>query len=106
MDRRCETQVEINAAKSLASWASDFVDGVRKQAKQLAAQSGQPQLITASQYRQAALSALQSLSKSIEGEVDRDGNRTASQHSGPSRWSVSIGKAGPTKKSCWPISKN
>jgi hypothetical protein len=77
MDRPFETQVEINAAKSLASWTSDFADGVRKQAKQLAVQSGQPQLITASQYRQAALSALQSLSKSIEGEVDRDGNRTA-----------------------------
>ena len=77
MDRPSVIQVEVNAARSLANWTSDFADMVRKQAKQLAAQSGQPQLITESQYREAALSALQSLSKIIVGEVDRDDNRAA-----------------------------
>lgn len=77
MDRPRVTQVEVKAAKSLANWTSDFADNVRKQAKQLAAQSGQPELITSFHYQQAALIAIQSLSKAIAGELDSDGNREA-----------------------------
>jgi hypothetical protein len=77
MDRPSETQVEVKAARSRGGGGSDFADNVRQQAKQLAAQSSQPNLITAVHYQQAALVALQSLSKVIAGEIDRDGNRTA-----------------------------
>jgi hypothetical protein len=77
MDRTSVGKIEVEAARALSSWTSHFADCVRKQAKQLAAQSDRPELVTASQYRQAAISALQSLSVIIAGEANRDDSRTA-----------------------------
>jgi hypothetical protein len=77
MDRSSVGRIEVEAARALSSWTSQFAEGVRNQARQLAAQSDRPGLITASQYRQAAISALQSLSVIIADEANRDDSRTA-----------------------------
>jgi hypothetical protein len=70
-------QIEVEAAKALAQWKATFSDEVYRHAKRLASASSRPNLITASHYRQAALSALQSLSAAIADEVGDDVNRTA-----------------------------
>jgi hypothetical protein len=77
MDRLQSAQVEVTAAKMLVGWTSEFAENVHREARRLAAQSGQPQRITASQYRHAAVTALQSLRETVEAEVDRDDRQTA-----------------------------
>lgn len=68
-----EVRIELEAAKALTQWKAQFAREVGALAKRLAAQSGQPNMITLSQYRQAARIALQSLSEAINDETASDG---------------------------------
>jgi hypothetical protein len=58
-------QIDVEAAKALICWKSLFADEVAARARQLAAESSQPQHVTLSHYRQAAQIALHSLSAAI-----------------------------------------
>lgn len=60
-----EIQIEIEAAKALVYWKSFFAEEVVSQARRLAAESGQPCLVTLSHYRQAAGIAVRSLPAAI-----------------------------------------
>jgi hypothetical protein len=77
MNERESVRIETAAAKALAEWKAFFAQQVCKRAKQLASQSDQPQLITLSHFRQAAETALQSLSAAIRDEADGAANQEA-----------------------------
>ena len=70
-------RIDIEAAKALTLWKAQFAEEVCQRAKSLAAQTAQPELVTLSQYRQAAQVALQSLSAAIHSEVTPDGQQEA-----------------------------
>ena len=63
-----QVRIDVEAAKALIAWKSRFADEVCEGATLLAAQSGDPNSVTLSHYRQAALIALQSLSGAILAE--------------------------------------
>ena len=65
MNENVQVRIDVEAAKALAQWKAQFADEVCEQAKRLAAQSNQPNSVTLSHYRQAAETALQSLSAAI-----------------------------------------
>jgi len=72
-----EVRIDVEAAKALAKWKSRFAAEVCERAKRLAAQSSHPNSVTLSHYRQAALTALQSLSDAIVAEEGPDGQQAA-----------------------------
>ena len=77
MDASEQVRIDVEAAKALAGWKSVFAEKVCEVATRLAAQSGRPNSVTLSHYRQAALIALQSLSDAILAEEERDGQQEA-----------------------------
>jgi len=58
-------RIDLEAARALVDWKSRFADEVAVQARRLAAESGQPEYVTLSHYRQAAQLAIHSLSAAI-----------------------------------------
>ncbi len=72
-----QVRIDVEAAKALAGWKSLFAEEVCEVAKRLAAQSGHPNSVTMSHYRQAALIALQTLSDAILAEEERDEQQEA-----------------------------
>lgn len=72
MNASKQVRIDVEAANALAHWKSLFAAEVCEQAKRLAAQSGHPESVTLSHYRQAALIALQSLSDAFLVEAGPD----------------------------------
>jgi hypothetical protein len=72
-----QVQIEVEAAKALARWKALFADEVCERARRLAARSDPPNWVTLAHYRQAAESALQSLSNAIQREEGPDGRHEA-----------------------------
>jgi len=65
MSEMARFRIDVEAAKALVYWKSRFADEVAAQARQLAAESRQPEHVTLSHYRQAAQIAVRSLSATI-----------------------------------------
>jgi hypothetical protein len=61
MSEKAELRIDIEAAKALVHWKSLFADEVAARARRLAAESGEPEHVTLSHYRQAAQIAVRSL---------------------------------------------
>lgn len=78
MSETIQVQIDVEAAKALARWKALFADEVCELAKQLASQSGQPNTVTLSHYKEAAQAALQSLSAAIhDGDTYNAGQKAA-----------------------------
>jgi hypothetical protein len=75
MSKKAEIRIDIEAAKALIYWKSLFADEVAAQARRLAAESGQPERVTVTHYRQAAEIAARSLPAAI-----RDGGPLSDDH--------------------------
>src|SRR5208283_2541367 len=71
MNASKQVRIDVEAAKALIGWKSQFADEVCEGATLLAAQFGHPNSVTLSNYRQAARIALQSLSDAIRAEEKR-----------------------------------
>jgi hypothetical protein len=65
MSEKMDLRIDIEAAKALVYWESLFADEVAARARRLAAESGQPEHVTLSHYRQAAQIAALSLPAAI-----------------------------------------
>jgi hypothetical protein len=65
MSEKADSRIDVEAAKALISWKSQFADEVAARARRLAAESSQPEHVTLSHYRQAAQFAIRSLSVAI-----------------------------------------
>ena len=85
MNASKQVRIDVEAAKALAGWKSLFADEVCERAKRLAAESGQPDSVTLSHYRQAAAMALQSLADAILGEQGSNGQKEATRIESVSR---------------------
>ena len=72
-----QVRIDVEAAKALAEWKSLFGAEVCEQAKRLAAESGQPNRVTLSQYRIAAGIAIQTLAGVVQGEYEAGGQAEA-----------------------------
>jgi hypothetical protein len=73
-----DIRIDIDAAKALVYWKSLFAAEVVARAKRLAAESGQPEHVTLSHYRQAVQLALRSLPTLIrDGEPSSDDHKVA-----------------------------
>lgn len=59
------TQVELAAAQSLVTWQFEFANAVREHALQIAISDGHPELVTANDYQQAAISVVGTLKFAI-----------------------------------------
>ena len=70
-------RTQVAAAKKLTEWKHVFSCELREKAKQLAIQSGQPDLITLTHYQQAARTALRKLADAIENVEGLDARRKA-----------------------------
>jgi len=78
MNEKIDFRIDVEAAKALIHWKSLFADEVADSASRLAADSGQPQQVTLSHYRQAAQIAIRSLSAAIlDQEVSGDDQKAA-----------------------------
>jgi hypothetical protein len=78
MSQKAHVRIEVEAAKALIYWKSLFADEVAAGARQLAAQSSQPERVTLSHYQQAAQAAVRSLSAAIlHGGPSRDDHEAA-----------------------------
>jgi hypothetical protein len=65
MSGKAEVRIDIDAAKALVYWKSLFADEVAARARRLAAESGEPEHVTLTHYRQAAQIAVHSLPAAI-----------------------------------------
>ena len=78
MSKKTDVRIDIEAAKALIYWKSLFTDEVAMRARQLAAESSQPDRVTLAHYRQAAQLAIRSLPVSIrKGEPSSDDHKVA-----------------------------
>jgi hypothetical protein len=78
MSKEADVHIDIEAAKALIYWKSLFADEVAMRARQLAAESSQPDRVTLAHYRQAAQLAIRSLPVSIRnGEPSSDDHKVA-----------------------------
>jgi hypothetical protein len=78
VSENADVHIDIEAAKALVYWKSLFADEVAARARRLAAESGQPERVTLSHYRQAAQLAVRSLPAAIrDGEPLSDDNKVA-----------------------------
>ena len=75
MSENTDIRIDIEAAKALIYGKSLFADEVAARARRLAAESGQPERVTVSHYRQAAQIAVRSLPAAI-----RDGGPFSDDH--------------------------
>ncbi len=76
MSAKADLRIEVEAAKALVHWKSLFADEVAAQARRLAAESSQPELVTLSHYWQAAQLAVGSLAAAIlDGGPSSDDNK-------------------------------
>jgi hypothetical protein len=62
---KADFRIDVEAAEALIHWKSAFADAIALQARRLAAESSQPEHVTLAHYRQAAQTALRSLSAAI-----------------------------------------
>ena len=65
MSEKADFRIDVEAARALVYWKSRFADDVAAEARRLAAESRQPEHVTLAHYRQAAESAVRSLSAAI-----------------------------------------
>jgi len=77
MSPKQQVRIDVEAAKALNRWKARLASEICERAKRLAAQSGHPDSVTLSHYRQVAESALQSLSAAIREEAASDGRQEA-----------------------------
>ncbi len=78
MSKKTEVRIDIEAAKALVYWKSLFADEVATRARQLAAESSQPNRVTLAHYRQAAQLAVRSLPLAIrKGDPFSDDHKVA-----------------------------
>jgi hypothetical protein len=78
MSEKPDVHIDIEAAKALINWKSLIADEVATRARQLAAESSQPDRATLAHYRQAAQLAIRSLPASIrKGEPPSDDHKAA-----------------------------
>jgi hypothetical protein len=78
MSETAGIRIDVKAAKALVDWKSRFADEVATRARRLAAESGQPNEVTLSHYRQAAQFAVRSLSAAIlDGGLSSDDHQAA-----------------------------
>ena len=78
MNEKVDVRIEVEAIQALIHWKSRFADEIVAGARRLAAESGEPQLVTLAHYRQAAQIAVQSLSTTIvEERPSNDGQKAA-----------------------------
>lgn len=70
-------EIQTAAAIALANWKAEFAHNVAIKAKEIAARSGRPSLITVHHYRQAAREAVQMLARTIESSNLSDGHQEA-----------------------------
>jgi hypothetical protein len=78
MSEKADCRIDVEAAKVLIHWKSLFANEVAVLARQLAAESGRPERVTLSDYRQAAQIAVHSLSAAIrDGGPPRDDRQAA-----------------------------
>ncbi len=77
MSEKADIRIDLEAARALIEWKSLFADEVAARARQIAAESGQPERVTLLHYRQAAQNSVPSLSAAIlDGGASR-GNQEA-----------------------------
>jgi hypothetical protein len=78
MSNKAEVRIDVEAAKALIHWKSLFADEVATRARQLAAESNQPDRVTLAHYRQAAQVAVCSLPLAIrKGHPFSDDHKVA-----------------------------
>ena len=78
MIENADCRIDVDAAKALIDWKSLFTNEVVACAKQLAAESGRPERVTLSDYRQAAQIAIRSLSTAIlDGGISSENRKAA-----------------------------
>ena len=65
MTETLEVRIELTAVRALTEWESVFSDEVRRQSRQIAEANGNPELISLSDYQQAARIALEKLTVAI-----------------------------------------
>jgi hypothetical protein len=66
MNKKALCRIEVEAAKALIHWKSVFADEVALRARQIAAKSNQPELVTLKHYQEAAQNAVRLLSAAIQ----------------------------------------
>jgi hypothetical protein len=76
MDDTVRFRIQVEAARALAEWKASFDEQVAVQAKELAKRSGST-LITVDHYRQAAKSAIQTLTTLVQDTDSHDGREAA-----------------------------
>lgn len=78
MNDKTDIRIDVEAARPLIEWKSRFADQVAAHARQFAAESGQPEHVTLSHYRQAAQIAVRSLETAIlDGRGSSDDQKAA-----------------------------
>jgi GMP synthase-like glutamine amidotransferase len=65
MSGKIDIRIDVEAAKALIHWKSLFANEVATLARRIAAESGQPERVTLSHYRQASQLAIRALSAAI-----------------------------------------
>lgn len=77
MDRHGTVRIQVEAAKALADWKAFFAEQVARRATELARRSSPSELVTLIHYREAAITAAQSLLKELQGTESSDDRKKA-----------------------------
>jgi len=77
MDGNATIRIQAKAAKALAEWKAFFAEQVALKARDLARNSSDPELITLTHYRQAAVLAAQALAIEVQRTDSNDGRQKA-----------------------------
>jgi hypothetical protein len=64
------TRIELAAARMLSNWETVFSDAVRKEARRIADEDGRSDMITVSDYNQAAPIALAALTSAVSKPIE------------------------------------
>ena len=77
MDANATIRIQTEAAEALAEWKAFFAEQVVQKARELARHNSTPELITLTQYRQAAVLAAQALAIEVQRTDLNDGHQKA-----------------------------
>ena len=78
MNNKADIRIDVAAARALIDWKSRFAEDVAAHARQFAADSGQPEHVTLTHYRQAAQIAVRLLETAIlDGRGTNDDQKAA-----------------------------
>jgi len=75
MSHQAEVWIDVEAARALVRWKSLFAKEVTVRARQLAAESSEPNRVTLAHCQQAVQSVASSLSATLLDGGDRSGDR-------------------------------